>query len=50
MTAFVYCLGLLLCCCSGFIDRNPSAWRFIGVTLFFGAGIVLMIFSNKFIV
>lgn len=47
MTTFVYCLGLLMCFSSGFIDRNPSLWRFIGVMTFFSAGVFLLTFADK---
>jgi hypothetical protein len=49
MTTFVYCLGILLCGIAGFIDRNPSVWRFIAVMTFFSGGILLMTFTNKIV-
>jgi hypothetical protein len=42
MTTFVYVLGLLLCGTAGFIDRNPSLWRYISVIGLFSIGVMLL--------
>jgi hypothetical protein len=47
MTTFVYALGLLLCGTAGFIDRNPSIWRYISVISLFSLGIMLLVISPK---
>jgi hypothetical protein len=42
MTSLVYCLGLLFCGIAGFIDRNPSIWRFVSTIILFSLGVMLL--------